>query len=185
MDTKTMASFIMGNCDLVDTYDLREAYIRTIRQRIKKEFGVYVRDEFISSDLTYSQNWARYWDKEIAPRFTSLEEYKFYQKVQNFGSHIYSIEGDTIQASGLAVNYLVYLMYYIVFDELDDNLKRANNIQEESGFNHDTPNFKFTNFNKFGSVEVKKCNNGRITFKGLLDEQRARLHKIYEITHRR
>jgi len=180
-----MASFIMANYDLVDTYDLREAFVRTVRQRIKKEYGVYVRDEFIDSNLTYEQNWEKYFDKEIAPRFKDIEEYKFYQAVNTYGSKIYGIEGDTIQACGLSVNYFVYLMYYIVFNELDDNLKRANDTQDAAGFHYDTPNFKFTNFNKFGSVEVKKCNNGRITFKGLLDEQRARLHKIYEITHRR
>lgn len=180
--TKEMANFILANVNLLDVYDLRETYTRTIRQKIKNEYGVYMEDSEINYSQTFEENWRNFLNKKILPKFGDIETFKFYQKVHYYGGKIYGFEGDTIQSSGMTVYELVYLLLYIVFNELDSDLARANEIEKKSGLRYDIPYYGWTNFETFGDVQVKKIKSGKITFKGLTPEMKERLEKVIKIS---
>lgn len=183
VSTKEMAEFILSNVDILDYFDLRETYTRTIRQRIKKDFGVFIQDSEINYTKTIEENWNSYLAKKILPKFGNVENYKFYQAVYYYGCKIYSLEDDTIQASSLSAHELVYLMLYVVNNELDSDLARAHDIcKNVNGSINNHAYFSFTNFNFFGDVQVKKLKNGKITFKGLTEQMRDRLKKVIEVS---
>ena len=185
MDTKVMASFIVANVDLITEFDLKDTYLAAVRERMKADYGVYADKSELSYNLTYEENWKRYYEKNIAKNFEDIEQFKFYQSFSYYGKHIHSIEGEVLHTSGMTVYSLVYILLYVMLNEIDTDLKRANEIETASGLRYDASNYSYTDFGFFQGIKVRKCNNGHITIKGLNDEQKARLQYVYEVCNKR
>ena len=184
MQERVMASFIMANVDLLDTYDLKSAYIAAMKKRALSDHGIYIEDNFLSINLSYEDNLKNFLFKKVYPKYKDIETYKFYQSFKFIGNYVSSLEGTTMKGSRLYIGHIVYLLLYIVNNEIDEDMERANIIGKNSGLNYDERNYSFTNFNTFGDVQVRKLNSGKIIFKGLTPEMKERLYKFYDITHR-
>jgi hypothetical protein len=188
MDSKAMANFIVVNADLLENYDLKETYLKAMRNRIRADYGIYANENLLNYNLSYEENLKKFLDNVICPKYKDIDTYKFYQSFQFIGRNTYSIdtEKDTvkIQGSKLYVSYIVYLLFYVVKNEVHKDMGKAMDMIKEINISDDTSNFSFTNFNLFGDVQVRKLNSGKIIFKGLTPEMKERLYKFYDITHR-
>lgn len=191
---KTMAQFILDNNELIDTHDLKQAYINTIKEKIKKEYGVYMDISKISYQLSFEENFASFMISEILPTFQkskneskeeTLKTFQFYQKISFIGSKIWNmdLENNTIKIDDryFNVGYIAYLLLYIINNELPEDMAKANEIEKLSGLKYNESHFAYTNLNYFGNIQVKKLKNGTLIFKGLTAEMKNNLQYVYDI----
>lgn len=187
ISVKEKISFIAANIDLIDEYQVKDIYLSVIRSRIKDEYGIYVDPSDLDHKLSYHDNWKNYHDKKIIKNFSSIKEYKFFKDFEVPARNIWKIENNkdvTIHCSGMSLYNLIYILLYVVFNEIDEDLARANKIEKDAGFGYGVTNFSYTDFGFFKGIQIRKTKNGQVTIKGLNDEQKERLNYLFTVTRK-
>lgn len=186
---KEKLAFIAANIDLIQEYQIKDIYLNIIRERIKEEYGISVDTSLLNQNLSYQENWGNIYTKIIAPKFKNIEEYKFFQTFEYSGKYIWKIENENenivIHTSRMPVNSLIYVLLYVILNEIDENFARVNQIEKGAGFDYNTISFNYTDFGFFTGVQIKKLKNGTVTIKGLNKEQEERLNYLYTVTQKK
>lgn len=189
MTVKEKLAFIAANVDLIGEYQIKDIYLNIVKERIKEEYGIHVDPSVLNHNLSYQENWEIIYTKTIASKFKNIEEYKFFQSFEYPAKNIWKIEfdKDTIihTTSGMILYCLVYVLLYVVLNEIDEDFARANEIQRNSGLDYNTISFNYTDFGFFTGIQVKKAKNGTILIKGLNNEQKERLNYLFTVSQKK
>jgi hypothetical protein len=179
MNVQSMVDLVAANVSLLDTYDLQKLYCSVISKKIKAEYNIYVDTTELDYQLSYEDNVEKFITENVSKKNMTIEEYHLKQKMVYSCSKIYSFDGkNTFKISngccGLDNGSFIYLLLYIVNNEVGEDLAKAQSIQKSSGLVY---NETFDTVDILG-LKVKRYQNGKLTIKRLSTEQCKELEYI-------
>jgi hypothetical protein len=195
---KEMLAFMVDSQEFLDTYDLKEAFNRTVVSRFKQETGYY--PEFKGHDLSVESigfkipfdNYDRVvkaFNEFIAKfdsgnKITAKEKQRFsmvdrYVRIMNSSPRALSLY---VYDYGLST--MADLLFYVVLGKMADNLApsnewlKKNNLKDRGAFTPGDTQIK----DKIGNqmIGIKQFKNGRTDISGLTPEQVEKMKTIIE-----
>ena len=75
---KERIATIKANIDLVYSHEIDKMYKKVVRARVKADYKVTLEESDINTGLSLGENWKKYLDEKIVPRYGNLETYQKY-----------------------------------------------------------------------------------------------------------
>lgn len=183
METTAMIDFIKENVTESDRHEIQSAYSGVLKRVLKTKYGVYIEHPF-SDNMTLAENWSNFsaWATE---KFGSVDNFKLRQSFHYAFNRLW-YNAETGELTGHPDNScLIYLFRYLVTGVIDPDYAEAHRIKDGLGIKYETPSFGWVKFEGCGDVEIRRFKNGRIDFKGLSAEGKARLAEVSRIAKMR
>jgi hypothetical protein len=192
----TTQEFIIKNLDLLDDYDLTPVWTKIAEKKFRQETGHYItsdRNTFILEDFgfryraesydelltawSHFKNWTGLSSKE-------LKEKDCFQSLSNSYNIWITKQYQFKTSSDFSLNYVISLIIYVLTGNLPEDFGPSNKICDGLGIHYDSPikNLELLGLPK--QVYMTRFQNGKITFKGLSEQDWSEVERIVALCQR-
>lgn len=191
--TKTIHNYLKENISVLDSYDLKDVYLKTIKKIIDRKYKISIPFEFLNkkyrydSCLTEESLWNLYYNEEIL-KYGTIEEYQLCKNFNPDLRYVNSINYDKDKqilkftySSRYWLSYMLYFLQYVTTGTIEKDYEKTDNLKKKyfSEFSSDNPGkFDFKKISELDNIEIKRFLNDNYVIKNFSESSFKRFQEI-------